>query len=133
MCTSDFLSMLMGLVMLQACSGNLERAADWLFSHMDDLDSAVKSVMEAAPAAATGPVGTAGPEAEDGGGLMDGTGMYELVGFVSHMGSNTACGHYVCHLKKDGKWAIFNDEKVAESENPPKDLGYMYLYRRLQI
>ena len=28
------------------------------------------------------------------------------------------------------RWVIFNDEKVAESEHPPKDLGYMYLYRR---
>jgi len=93
---------------------------------MDDLDSAVQSVMAEAPAAAAG-----AQEAGDGGRLVDGSGAYELVGFVSHMGSNTACGHYVCHLKKDGNWAIFNDEKVAESENPPRDLGYMYLYRRL--
>jgi len=49
---------------------------------------------------------------------------------VSHMGANTACGHYVCHLRKDGQWAIFNDEKVAVSENPPKELGYLYLFRR---
>lgn len=29
----------------------------------------------------------------------DGPGKYTLVGFISHMGSNTACGHYVCHIK----------------------------------
>ena len=29
---------------MQACHGSLERAADWLFSHADDLDSAVASV-----------------------------------------------------------------------------------------
>lgn len=29
---------------MQACSGSLERAADWLFSHMDDLDGAVAQV-----------------------------------------------------------------------------------------
>jgi ubiquitin carboxyl-terminal hydrolase 5/13 len=31
----------------------------------------------------------------------------------------------------DRRWVIFNDEKVAESEHPPKDLGYMYLFRRV--
>lgn len=60
----------------------------------------------------------------------DGPGQYSLVGFVSHMGSNTACGHYVAHIRKDGRWVIFNDEKVAESEHPPRDLGYMYLFKR---
>ena len=39
-------------------------------------------------------------------------------------------GHYVCHILKDGKWTIFNDNKVAESENLPKDLGYLYFYKR---
>lgn len=29
------------------------------------------------------------------------------------MGANTACGHYVAHLKKDGRWVIFNDEKAS--------------------
>jgi len=40
--------------LLQACHGSLERAADWLFSHADDLDSAVAAVSgAAAPEAAT--------------------------------------------------------------------------------
>jgi ubiquitin carboxyl-terminal hydrolase 5/13 len=55
---------------------------------------------------------------------------YKLLGFVSHMGTSTMVGHYVCHILKDGKWAIFNDSKVAESENLPKDLGYLYFYKR---
>ena len=37
---------------------------------------------------------------------------YELVGFASHMGPSTACGHYVAHIIKDGKWVLFNDRKV---------------------
>jgi ubiquitin carboxyl-terminal hydrolase 5/13 len=61
---------------------------------------------------------------------LDGTGIYNLVGFASHMGTSTACGHYVCHIKKDNQWVIFNDEKVAVSENPPFGLGYLYLFRR---
>lgn len=46
------------------------------------------------------------------------------------MGSSTACGHYVAHVFKGGRWVIFNDEKVAASEAPPRSLGYMYLYAR---
>ena len=56
---------------------------------------------------------------------------YELAAFISHMGTSTNVGHYVCHIKKEGRWVIFNDEKVAVSENPPFELGYLYLYRRL--
>lgn len=76
------------------------------------------------------------------------------------MGTSTMVGHYVCHLLKDNRWIIFNDEKVtrlrknffykrfirivelyiknysitfqvALSENPPKELGYLYLYQRI--
>ena len=56
---------------------------------------------------------------------------YKLVAFISHMGTSTMVGHYVCHIQKNGRWIIFNDEKVAFSENPPKDLGYIYLYQRV--
>ena len=62
--------------------------------------------------------------------LEDGPGKYELVAFISHMGSNLACGHYVCHLKREGRWVLFNDEKVALSAEPPRGLGYLYLFRR---
>lgn len=56
---------------------------------------------------------------------------YKLVGFISHMGSSSQVGHYVCHILKNDKWVIFNDSKVAISQNPPKELGYLYLYQRL--
>ncbi|CAL5228914.1 g12137 [Coccomyxa viridis] len=114
---------------LKACNGSLERAADWLFSHSDDLDAAVASVN--APAASSGQQPSAA-SAPAGGepAVNDGPGKYTLVGFISHMGSNTACGHYVCHIKRDGQWAIYNDEKVAVSVKPPKDLGYLYIFKR---
>lgn len=51
--------------------------------------------------------------------------------FISHMGSSSQVGHYVCHILKDGQWVIFNDNKVAISQNPPKELGYLYLYQRV--
>lgn len=31
---------------------------------------------------------------------------------------------------QDSKWYLFNDEKVAISQNPPTLLGYLYLYER---
>ena len=56
---------------------------------------------------------------------------YLLAAFISHMGTSTMVGHYVCHILKEGRWVIFNDEKVALSEHPPMDLAYLYLYRRV--
>lgn len=61
--------------------------------------------------------------------------VYKLVAFVSHMGTSTMCGHYVCHILKEeesapARWVIYNDSKVAVSEAPPKQLGYLYLYQR---
>ena len=45
---------------VQACHGSLERSADWLFSHTDDLDAAVASVNGAsAPQAAAPSTGIA--------------------------------------------------------------------------
>ena len=64
--------------------------------------------------------------------MDDGDAVYELKGLVSHIGANTACGHYVAHLRDaDGNFVIFDDEKVAKSENPPLDLGYMYVFQRV--
>lgn len=28
---------------------------------------------------------------------------YQLFAFISHMGTSTMCGHYVCHVKKEGR------------------------------
>lgn len=63
--------------------------------------------------------------------MLDGEAKYELVAIISHIGSNTACGHYVAHVKRKGRWYIYNDDKVAVSEKLPLELGYMFLYRRL--
>ena len=56
---------------------------------------------------------------------------YRLIAFISHMGTSTMCGHYVCHIRKEGRWVIYNDNKVAVSVAPPKELAYLYLYKRL--
>lgn len=125
---------------LLATDNNLERAGDWLISHSDDLDVAVREVSQPDRA---GPASAAAPRLYD-----DGEGKYSLVAIISHIGKSTEHGHYVCHIKKEGIWAIFNDEKVksayndnslvvdnmshqvAKSKVPPLEHGYMYLYRR---
>lgn len=33
---------------------------------------------------------------------------YELFAFISHMGTSTMSGHYVCHIKKEGRYADNN-------------------------
>ncbi|XP_070390622.1 ubiquitin carboxyl-terminal hydrolase 5 [Dermacentor albipictus] len=102
---------------LKATDNNLERAIDWIFSRADELQAESQDVAMDTE--------SAGPH------IKDGPGNYELVAFISHMGESTMVGHYVCHIFKDGRWVIFNDNKVALSENPPKEFGYLYLYRRV--
>lgn len=101
---------------LKATDNNLERAADWVFSHAAELDAPMET-----------------DEASPSGGAQyrDGSGKYKLVAFISHMGTSTMVGHYVCHILKDNRWVIYNDEKVALSEHPPMDLAYLYLYKRV--
>ncbi|CAH0715342.1 unnamed protein product, partial [Brenthis ino] len=101
---------------LRATDGDVARALDWIFSHADQLD---------------GEDTTAAPVQDRTLGCRDGPEKYKLVAFISHMGTSTMVGHYVCHILHEGQWVIFNDNKVALSENPPKDLGYLYLYERL--
>lgn len=110
---------------LRATSNVLDRAVDWIFSHVDDLES--MDVSEGGRSAAE----SEGREPPPGPRVRDGPGKYELFAFISHMGTSTMCGHYVCHIKKDQQWVIFNDQKVCASEKPPKDLGYLYFYRRV--
>ena len=55
---------------------------------------------------------------------------YHLMAFISHMGTSAMSGHYVCHIRKEGRWIIYNDNKVAVSVTPPKDLAYLYFYQR---
>lgn len=105
---------------LKETSGAPDRAADWLFSHMDDLDNAISSLQDKNQQA----------DASSDVDLEDGVGKYKMTGMVSHIGKNTGSGHYVAHIKQDGKWYIFNDEKVAISENPPIPHAYLYLYQR---
>ncbi|XP_010769508.1 ubiquitin carboxyl-terminal hydrolase 5 isoform X2 [Notothenia coriiceps] len=82
---------------LRATSNVLDRAVDWIFSHLDDLES--MDVSEGGRSAAESEGGREPPP--PGPRVKDGPGKYELFAFISHMGTSTMCGHYVCHIKKD--------------------------------
>lgn len=101
---------------LKKTNNNLEAAAEWIFTHGDELD-------ETDPEESGSQTSTSSP-------YYTGEGRYKLIAFISHMGTSTSCGHYVAHIIKDGRWVIFNDRKVASSVNPPKDMGYLYFYKR---
>lgn len=115
---------------LSQTSHSPDRAAEWLFSHIDDLDTAVALAQgESATSSSSAPAAVAGSSKR----LDNDVSEYSLVGFVSHIGKNTNSGHYVSHIKKDGRWIIFNDDKVALSAEPPLGSGYLYLFRRKDI
>ncbi|XP_018328261.1 ubiquitin carboxyl-terminal hydrolase 5 [Agrilus planipennis] len=96
---------------LKATNNELERAVDWIFSNQEEVEDTTIASNESSE-------------------YRDGGSQYQLVAFISHMGTSAAAGHYVAHIYKDGHWVIFNDNKVALSENLPKELGYLYLYKR---
>uniref|UniRef100_A0A5B7C534 Ubiquitin carboxyl-terminal hydrolase n=1 Tax=Davidia involucrata TaxID=16924 RepID=A0A5B7C534_DAVIN len=102
---------------LKASGGDIGKATDWIFNNPGVSDS---SDMDAT--SSNSPIVDAA--------LTDG-GRYRLIGLVSHIGTSTHCGHYVAHIYKDERWVIFNDDKVGVSKNPPKEMGYLYFFERL--
>lgn len=102
---------------LKKCDMNVERATDWLFSHLDDPDSEVEADGDSVMADQTETY------------TCDKPGVYNLQSFITHLGASVHAGHYVCHIKKDGKWTYFNDAKVAHS-NAPIGKGYIYVFNK---
>ncbi|XP_044290591.1 ubiquitin carboxyl-terminal hydrolase 13 isoform X2 [Varanus komodoensis] len=115
---------------LRATNNNLEHALDWIFSHpeAEEENETLTDAMDIENHMNANILEESDPE---GPRIKDGSGRYELFGFISHMGTSTMSGHYVCHLKKEGRWVIYNDLKVCASERPPRELGYIYFYHRI--
>uniref|UniRef100_A0A8R1IY69 Ubiquitinyl hydrolase 1 n=2 Tax=Caenorhabditis japonica TaxID=281687 RepID=A0A8R1IY69_CAEJA len=106
-------------------------AIEWLFSNMDNIPvESAETGESSASSAQPEPSATAAAPARHKK-YKDGGEKYELIGMISHMGSRPDSGHYVAHMLKEGKWVLFNDEKVALSQDPPKKLAYVYLYKRV--
>lgn len=55
---------------------------------------------------------------------------YELIGFISHLGTSIDDGRYIAHILKRGRWVVFDDDKVGEyceGGIPDKGKGYIFL------
>ncbi|XP_064021751.1 ubiquitin carboxyl-terminal hydrolase 13 isoform X3 [Pogoniulus pusillus] len=115
---------------LKATNNNLERALEWIFSH-PELEEESEPALDIVDMENNANANILAETGSEGPRIKDGSGRYELFGFISHMGTSTMSGHYVCHLKKEGRWVIYNDLRVCASERPPKDLGYIYFYHRI--
>ena len=113
---------------LQQTNNSVDRAIEWLFSHADDpLPTSNASSASSAPNSSASPASI--PVTSSG---------YRLYAVITHLGTSTAVGHYVCHLRgEDGKWVLFNDEKVSEVESDDDGVGkgmdraYMIILQRI--
>lgn len=161
---SNGLEMLMGMGFniaqatkaLKETQNNIERAADWIFSHQAEIANLDVNPDGTIPvdqpvAAASANTVNQAPTTRDGESrkylrlivlsvfvrfeyiihIRVLIAEYKLTAIISHMGTSSQVGHYVCHIRKNNQWVIFNDSKVAVSQNPPKELGYLYLYQRV--
>jgi len=98
--------------------GDQARSADWLFSR-ENIEADIAALKNQQTA-----------QKKERNNFTDGHGKYQLIAIISHLGTATTHGHYVAHIKKDGKWYFFNDAKVAISQEPPFDHGYLYIFKR---
>ena len=109
---------------LKETGGNLERAADWLFSRSpEDIAAALGKPGQTGGSAAAGAKDTSAS-------------LYRLKAVVSHVGKTATSGHYVAHVNQAAagaqpEWVFFNDDKVVMAEEPPLDLGYLLLMERM--
>ena len=132
---------------LQETKGNVERATDWLFSHTEDevIDADTGVNESGGPTSALDILSLPSSSSSS-------SSKYALLSIVSHLGLNTSSGHYVAHVRKakggpgapapsgdastdeknNVRWYLMNDGKVAESEAPPLDLGFLYIYRQVK-
>ncbi|RHW73740.1 ubiquitin hydrolase [Trypanosoma brucei equiperdum] len=111
---------------LQQTGMNVERALDYVFSRNDIEGEIARAEGSEGQLVSRGNV--TAPE-------VDGPASYRLHAMISHMGASAKTGHYVCHIRDEetGKWLLFNDEKVAESKQPPFALASLYFYKRKRV
>lgn len=107
---------------LSQTDNNVERACDWLFSHMD----------EPIPTAAGNSDSNTTTQTNQTVDYDIGCSEYELVGYVTHLGKSVHSGHYVAHVKRNGQWVLFNDNKVSEVTKPAQQYAYLYFFQRKQ-
>ena len=81
---------------LRKCDGNLERACDWVMSHMDDPDTDEghddSMQVDSAPSGKPSSFffgSSAGQHCS----------TFKLQSFITHLGASIHAGHYVCHAR----------------------------------
>ncbi|CAF4355627.1 unnamed protein product, partial [Adineta steineri] len=82
---------------LTMTNNSVEAAADWALNNPEN-DSALHMLVDSLPQSSPAHHVTKTTH------FRDGNGKYRLVAFISHIGNTTACGHYVAHILKDGRW-----------------------------
>jgi len=96
---------------LRKCDGNLERAADFVMTHMDEPDSeGEEATMEVDQNA--GPPESKFSDCEE----FNSISAFKLQSFITHLGTGIHAGHYVCHARSQddpSNWIYYNDAKVA--------------------
>jgi ubiquitin carboxyl-terminal hydrolase 5/13 len=97
---------------LSKCDNNPDRAIEYLFSH-EEMEEEVAAPQEQIM------------EVED-----PVSAKYDLHACVVHLGSSYQAGHYVCYIRKDNEWVLFNDCKVAKSTEPALGKGTLYLFKK---
>lgn len=60
------------------------------------------------------------------------TPKYKLQAAIVHLGRSVHCGHYVSYIKHNENWVLFNDRKVALTEDPLLGKAYIYLLKRIE-
>ncbi len=112
---------------LRACSDDVMRAVDWVFTHPDDQGELDEDVPSTRAASKELP-GSANAS------------NFELQSIVCHKGASIHAGHYVAFIRKqiaaEGKskqWVLFNDEKVVKAVDVDemKKFAYVYFFRRV--
>jgi ubiquitin carboxyl-terminal hydrolase 5/13 len=54
-----------------------------------------------------------------------------LLELLFHRGPSVHCGHYVAHIRKDNRWVLFNDNKVAVADSIPEEYAYLLVLERV--
>ncbi|KAK0708668.1 hypothetical protein B0H67DRAFT_648700 [Lasiosphaeris hirsuta] len=112
---------------LKETGGDVERAIEWLFSHLDDEGGDAEEDA------------SADPEVKDGSlvGSSELPANFQLQSIVCHKGTSIHAGHYVAFIRKqlgrEQSWVLFNDEKVVKvvDIDEMKKFAYVYFFKRV--
>lgn len=108
-------------------SNNLNAAIEWIYDNPNDdgnIDTPAKPVVDVQKEAETLTEELLHSDTQ-------GPTQYSLKAVVCHKGTSPHTGHYVVFVKIDGRWILFNDEKVVEcgdNIDEMKKNGYIYFF-----